>query len=265
LLCVPAWAQNYGAGVAQVTKQVHGNNYLNDPSCEYAAVFAGADAAAMGADQCGGDHDLSVAGAPTRTTSGLPTGSPLADAFLQFDGAADYLYGIDAAGEFDAFESLDGTVGCWISPDAAESGNPPIFAKWSGSTGWWLAAHSLDTNDYGWGIVNAASEYTPASEVANPGWTHLAMAWDDDDDVIKLYADGEEKCSAPCNATTDLTANNANVTIGRFVASYWDGGIYECWVFSRELEPEEICEICRFGVAGDASDRKTQCNSCTLP
>jgi hypothetical protein len=221
----------------------------------------------VAADQCDSPEDNSptASGSPTRITSGLPTGSPGTDEALSFNGS-NYYYQDDSGGDANNldFNGSDFTIGCWVKLDAS-GWSQSFFSKynWTPSGyGWQI---SVTSDPYGQGLVDLITEPTSTS-ISTGTWYHLVQRWDDATDEVEVFLNGEPDCDTGCaSESTGATASTYDFVIGAY-----DGGgepvggdAYECLAFSEAFTNLEICEWCRHGGRGNATDRGAGCGSCT--
>jgi hypothetical protein len=100
---------------------------------------------------------------------------------------------------------------------------------------------------------------------AADGWVHFVGTHTDDaNDYVEAFVDGEAHCSGECSVDVGPASSASKVSLGsdQIGGSLFDGQIYECFFFDRHMTPFEICEICRFGLDGQATDRSAQCGAC---
>lgn len=118
----------------------------------------------------------------------------------------------------------------WVYRADYTSGVSGIFGKYQDANnrlGWWIDAsgftttYARDVGVYGWFFANTANPFTD-------GKWHRLIVWGDRSDTLKCYVDGVQVTFAQTsiNAATNIT-NTANVTVGAFLTSFFNGAIDE--------------------------------------
>jgi hypothetical protein len=233
-------------------------------------VYDGADADAVAADQCDSPENNSptVSGTVNRIISGLPTGSPVGDEALSFSGAGYYYYQDDIGGAADNLDlnGTDHTIGCWVLSD--NLGWEQTFLSkynWTPDTYGWKLNTTIPGLVYGQSSVDSTNE-SAATALSTATWYHVAERWMAATDEVEIFLNGEIDCTGGCASNaTGPTASVYDFIIGGYDGGIqlWNGDIYECLVFSEGLTDFEICEWCRNGGRGNATDRGATCGSCT--
>jgi hypothetical protein len=233
-------------------------NFLADASCMGAWLLDGTGSTEAGDNKCEGEtddgtwYDVNDSGWANATD---PDGGSNA---TEFDGVDDIFWVAHDV----KYLAADTTIGCWANPDAVNEGNL-FFNK--GSSTWKLLQTTSNRARFD---INANGENSPTNtfEVTD-GWVHVAGRHiDDANDYLEMFIDGEAACDGACNDSvgdptgTNILGMGARKTSS--TADEWDGQLYECWMMDRGLSDYEICEICRFGLDGAATDRTAQCGAC---
>ncbi|OGL69480.1 hypothetical protein A3D60_04140 [Candidatus Uhrbacteria bacterium RIFCSPHIGHO2_02_FULL_47_29] len=153
------------------------------------------------------------------------------------------------------------TVGCWAySTD--DTATNQMVNNLAGNGGYRI--NRLSSNDSAQVGIGDGTDVVSGSSNANTwlanAWTHVAFTFEDLINTAKIYINGEQKSTF---SRQDLAGGT-----GDFYLSYtyapqdWQGQIDECFVSNNALTNQQVCEICRFGLDGEESDRGAQCGSC---
>jgi hypothetical protein len=231
-------------------------NYLADASCMGAWLLDGTGSTEAGDNKCVGETDDAV-WSDVDTSGYNNSGGPgNDDNATDFDGGDDHF----SLSHDAKYIASDVTWGCWLDADEVVAGTDP-FGKLSIA---WAIVFS-NNNRVGLYFHDVSELSAPSGFMAAGGWYHIVGRHiDDANDYIELFIDAEPACSDPCNTYDGAAGGSHSIGIG---AQYtgndaFDGQLYECWMMDRGLSDYEICEICRFGLDGTASDRTAQCGAC---
>lgn len=279
LLVMPLlMAQDYGSGVAQV-----GGVWGSPPAAAGGATDFTEDANCVGAwfidstdpddivDDCGGDDSLGAGesiGTPAVSVT-TPGTTPAGYRSIETDATGDYYARANDA----AFDADPFTACAWGMVGNGQGGDDIFRSSNDGAgPGWGInQAHGAGI----WGNVHSSGT-SGATTINNDTWFHACMSYNDTasgpgvENTIYVYHDGEEDCSGACTV-----ADGKNTASGDGLSwlAQSDGGnscssgdvtclLHESVYFDRQLTKYEICEICRFGVRGDVTDRDALCGSC---
>jgi len=230
--------------------------------CQGAWLFDGNTPALLGVDQCDeatyqdGSDDMTALDAPTPSAT-KPANSPAGHYSLSFDGTDDGMSGEDSAGLFDNMEpSGDYTLVFWIYMADATPGSMATAINKSDSTNGYYAL--VDTD------ATLRYEHEGDNEISNATfsdatWAHVCVAWDNAGTPGQyIYINGVQDNTGA--ATSSLTATTIDLTFGQGQSTELACYLYEVAFFDVLLSSFECCEICRFGLEGDTTDRT--CGSC---
>jgi len=235
-------------------------DFTQDANCVFAGVYDGATTSALGTDQCtsDGSHDFSdCTNAPSVVTTGLPTGSPSGHEGLYFDRTNSECMSASDDDEWEAHDNM--TIVTWARwDDITQGGNMRVIDK---DTSWYLSTENSDVfNGYIGSAENSVEGYT-----SDDTWYHIAVRRNSTDDMVEIFTDAEGTCENGCVEQATTPAGNANdVELGGSATSYHHGDVYDLAFFDRYLDERELCEICRFGLTGQATDRKSLCRHCFI-
>jgi hypothetical protein len=180
-------------------------------------------------------NDVSGNGNTGTLTSGpVPAIGKLGQA-LEFDGVNDY---VDAGNDSSVQLVGDMTLSAWVKPNDT-SGWESIVSKWGSTWAWGLDISSHRSALYinGW---NYADTSVPAGE-----WSHVSVVYNDADDKVYFYYNGEADGSA---TQTVNQGTGANVTIGQWSSLYWFSGLIDdARIYNRSLSAEEIKRLYNLG------------------
>ncbi len=249
-------------------------NFLARDTCIWASFTnSSADPNDFGTNLCTGTGaigtDMVAQNGPAVLTSdNCPTGTPAAHECPGLDGADQDFTGEDGGGAFNDIEPAgDFSAGIWYYGDD-NTGNQWPWMKRAGN-GWGIY---LDSGDNFKVYVNNDNEISATdyeTDIGAENWAHAGYSWyGSGDDTITIYVNGVADCSAPgCTTTaTGITAISQDLTGGSNLstASYVDGRIYEGFFFNEWFTALEWCEICSFGIDGQATSRNaSECQSCS--
>ena len=179
-----------------------------------------------------------VSGAPVNSTAILLiSGGNLSDMAISFDGVDDYLHVSDNT---NLQWTGDLTVEAWLYVDSAGSGIRSIVDKSDGN-GFTVYVNGSDHINFFTRGGNSGSTLISNDPVPLDEWFHLAVTFDDTDDVQRIYFDGRENAWKQKNVNMNST-NGANLHIGSLVAgtNYFQGIIDEVVIWDVVLNQAEM-------------------------
>ncbi|MHC4148287.1 MAG: LamG domain-containing protein, partial [Planctomycetota bacterium] len=199
-----------------------------------------------------GDNDGTIYGA--NWTDGQIGGA------LDFDGVDDYVdIGCQLIGEVD--DSF--TAMAWFKLAAGFDQDLPQTVLWqSGILGLRAYKRGVITADClisgGW--LTLSSGVTPVADT----WYLVAETYDAEDDILKVYVNGDEENSTVC---VPLKRSEHSLLLGVQTGdphgNYMDGAIDDVRIYNRALSAEEIEQIYEEGLPGVAVDIRPE--SCPNP
>jgi len=197
-------------------------------------------------------YDMTYAGggwanavAPVGTTAGYNA--------VEFDtgvGAAEHFIATDAAGELNAFEAAEFTVGMWINKDLSAA-NEAFFSK-DDATAW--EAMTTATDQLRAEVENAA-EISAIDLLAVGDWHHIALRRSTATGTTEIFIDGVDVCAGGCVNAGAPTGNANPITIGAVspgLGSDFDGQAMEVIYLDRAATDLEIQEMFLCGADGTA-------------
>ena len=211
---------------------------------------------------CGADCNLSDVNTVSQDATNKMEGSGAAS-FSIANG--EYLECSDATcggiGKLDFNSNL--TMACWARRTSG-GGVRNIFQKLSGSPSNGYRFQLLSGGQLQYGLYNAGSGCSTNGQSSAPvdTWHHWGIAFNDIAKTVQMYFDGKTEGSALA-CPTGIGDSTRNFSISQSGTSQsMDGQLDECFAANQAYTNQQVCEICRFGLDGEESDRGAQCGSC---
>jgi len=211
---------------------------------------------------CGADCNLNDINTVTQDTTNKMEGGGAAS-FSIANG--EYLECSDATcggiGKLDFNSNL--TLACWARRTSG-GGVRNIFQKLSGSPSNGYRFQLLSGGQLQYGLYNAGSGCSTNGPSSAPvdTWHHWGIVFNDIARTVQMYFDGKTEGSAQA-CPTGIGDSPRNFSISQSGTSQsMDGQLDECFVANQAYTNQQVCEICRFGLDGEESDRGAQCGSC---
>ena len=153
------------------------------------------------------------------------------------------------------------TVACWAySTD--DTATNQMVNNFGGNGGYRI--NRLNSNDSaqvttGDGASTITGNSSANTWLANT-WAHVAFTFEDLINTAKIFINGEQKNTF---LPQDLAGGTSDFYLSyNYAPQDWDGQLDECFVANQAYTNQQVCEICRFGLDGEESDRGAQCGSC---
>src|SRR3989344_4470379 len=215
---------------------------------------------------CGSDCDLGNQGSVERNTTIYKEGS----ASATFETETFDKLSCTASTCDELFISGSITYGCWSWKDIDNTNGYFLRAtkSFGGQTDGYLLSHLRWIYKSGCMIGNGTayvSAYSANNAFPVNTWIHTICRFDDNADTIQPFINGELSGISNTTNTMDNIGNNLNFTLSDVgtSTSNINGSMDECFVANQAYTNSQICEICRFGLDGEESDRGSLCGSCS--
>src|SRR3989344_898344 len=157
--------------------------------------------------------------------------------------------------------SGNGSLGCWARA-TSDAATMRIMTNDSGNAGYHLKrVNNLDRARVIIGDgIDQVSVYSSNDSFPINTWKHIVTTIDDLTDAVSLYLDGSINNTG---LQQGVALDTAVFTLsGGYFAEDWEGQLDECFVANQAYTNQQVCEICRFGLDGEESDRGALCGSC---
>jgi hypothetical protein len=178
---------------------------------------------------------------------------------FSLDGVDDYVSAPGSA-TLDVGAGAGFTIETWVSPSVAANGQPLV--EWNNGGGGigphlWISVTSqggVSGNIYG-NIIDTSnnSHIIQSPAVMTSGiFQHVALTYDKNTGVAKLYRNGVEVQSTNLGVFTPQTTSGYGLYLGHRPGpgNYFQGLIDETSIYKRVLSPGEISSIYNAGIAG---------------
>ena len=215
---------------------------------------------------CGSDCDLGNQGSVERNATIYKEGS----ASATFETETFDKLSCTASTCDELFISGSITYGCWSWKDIDNTNGYFLRAtkSFGGQTDGYLLSHLRWIYKSGCMIGNGTayvSAYSANNAFPVNTWIHTICRFDDNADTIQPFINGELSGISNTTNTMDNIGNNLNFTLSDVgtSTSNINGSMDECFVANQAYTNSQICEICRFGLDGEESDRGSLCGSCS--
>jgi hypothetical protein len=163
---------------------------------------------------------------------------------LRFDGSDDAIQVSDPIPDWILDITGDITLEAWIKRDTDQSGQQVIVGK-SGSFYLGLRAGHI------FALIPNSFDFIGASTLPTDEWIHIAVTYDVDDRIGRIYLNGEVD-GAVSTSGQPVPDAGGDVFIGALMPpqQFFDGFIDEVSIYNRALATSEIREIYTRGTLG---------------
>ena len=246
LLVASASAQDYNAAPGRPRAAAGHTNYT--ATLDYCwMIYTSGDSAGGLNNPCTTGTDLSINAGNDAASWAItpPTGYATGKDAVDGDGAFSLTFADPGA------EPTSWSFGCWLDEGTntndvafvqADAGGAGINMRLKNST-----AEIYDGSSGGGSVGSADGS-------AITGWRHVAITYDSANagaDSLRIYING-------ASAATGDGVNPGSVTQPYYIGSnptpgsFWQGNMYECFYDFNVLSASQVCEISKYGLAGDA-------------
>ena len=163
---------------------------------------------------------------------------------LRFDGSNDIIEIRDPGADWDYDIAGDITLETWINRDTDQSNQQVVVGKWG-------SYYFGCRNGRIFALISNAVDFIGATNMPTGEWIHIAVTYDVDDRIAKIYLNGEIDGTAATSGQ-NVTVSNGHIYIAGLMPAqqFFDGFIDEVSIYKRALSTSEIFEIYTRGSLG---------------
>ncbi|MBS3166413.1 DUF1565 domain-containing protein [Candidatus Woesearchaeota archaeon] len=157
------------------------------------------------------------------------------------------------------------TAGCWLRTPIANHNTGSVWmVKFASNSGYRLAtgtSNSRITCLIGDG-TDSQSHSSANSVLGDDVFTHTVCRYNNNVSEIRVFINGVLNGAQTTQQTMLNSSANFELSRSDNPAIDWQGQLDECFVANQTYTNQQICEICRFGLDGEESDRGSLCGNC---
>ena len=158
------------------------------------------------------------------------------DGALDFDGTNDY---IEVPHSSDLNLQSAFTVTAWIYNDSMSDAYRVISKETNGlNDNYWIALQAGEL----WAGVGGSFFNAPATFEANT-WYHIAVSFDDADNQVSIYVNGELSQEYSTSATISSNTDPLYIGSNWQGSKFWDGALDDVRIYDRALSASQVAAI----------------------